>query len=76
MNINGVETFDENILLNFHNLTELNCANCPNITDKGIQKLVLLTELDCGYCENITKPSSRLATRGKLCLLINSCYSS
>jgi hypothetical protein len=54
MNISGVKTFDENILLNFHNLTELDCSNCPNITDKGIQHLVRLTELDCRNCRNIT----------------------
>ena len=54
MDISGVKTFDENILLKFHNLTELNCYYCPNITDNGIQHLVRLIKLDCKYCPNIT----------------------
>jgi hypothetical protein len=54
MDMNDVKTFDENILLKFHNLTELNCGNCPNITDEGIQHLVRLTILNCYDCHNIT----------------------
>jgi hypothetical protein len=54
MNISDVKTFDENILSKFHNLTELNCWNCLNITDKGVQHLVRLTKLDCWNCRNIT----------------------
>ena len=46
--------FDENIFVNFCNLTELDCSYCPQMTDQGLQHLPLLTKLDCDECHQIT----------------------
>jgi len=39
---------------NYQYIRKLNCFGSENITDEGIQNLVMLTELNCWNCPNIT----------------------